>query len=190
MKIKKVSNESKLEETILMGMTVSTSFLSKIRPVINNEYFTSSYTQTVCEWILAFFDKNLRAPVSTLEKIFEAKKDGMGREDVMVITKLLERMNDIYSSLDDIDEEFFFQTARPFLEKRELEIKISKAEGLISQNELKEARELLESPPKTLEFEDVPVSVAADAKLFGINIRDFFDLPSDTMHVHVPIIAY
>lgn len=159
MKIKKVSNESKLEETILMGMTVSTSFLSKIRPVINNEYFTSSYTQTVCEWILAFFDKNLRAPVSTLEKIFEAKKDGMGREDVMVITKLLERMNDIYSSLDDIDEEFFFQTARPFLEKRELEIKISKAEGLISQNELKEARELLESPPKTLEFEDAPVSL-------------------------------
>ena len=106
MKIKKVSNESKLEETILMGMTVSSSFLSKVRPIISEEFFTSSYTQTVCSWILSFFDKNSRAPVSTLEKIFEAKKDGMGREDIMVVTKLLERMNDIYSSLDDIDEDF------------------------------------------------------------------------------------
>lgn len=159
MKIKKVSNESKLEETILMGMTVSTPFLSRIRPVINHEFFTSSYTQTVCEWILAFFDRNLRAPASTLEKIFEAKKDDMGREDIMVVTKLLERMNDIYSSLDDIDEEFFFQTAQPFIEKRELEIKITKAEGLIAQNELKEARTLLESPSKTIAFEDSPVSL-------------------------------
>ena len=159
MKIKKVSNESKLEETILMGMTVSTSFLSKIRPIISEEFFTSSYTQAVSEWILAFFDKNSRAPVSTLEKIFEAKKDGMGREDIMVITKLLERMNDIYSSLDDIDEEFFFQTAQPFIEKRELELKISKAEGLIAQGELKEAKEVLETAPLSVQFEDSPVSL-------------------------------
>ncbi len=159
MKIKKVSNESKLEETILMGMTVSTAFLSKVRPVISEEFFTSSYTQTVCEWIINFFDKNSRAPASTLEKIFESKKDDMGREDILVINKLLERMNDIYSSLEDIDEEFFFQVSQPFIEKRELEIKIKKAEGLIAQNELKEAKELLESPPKSARFDTVPISL-------------------------------
>ena len=159
MKIKKVSNESKLEETILMGMTVSSPFLSKIRPIISEDFFTSSYTQTVCSWILAYFDKNSRSPVSTLEKIFEAKKDDMGREDIMVVTKLLERMNDIYSSLDDIDEDFFFQTAQPFIEKRELEIKIDKASGLIAQNEFKEAKSILEAPPKSVQFDDVPISL-------------------------------
>ena len=159
MRIKKVSEDSKLEETILMGMTVSTTFLSKIRPVITDEFFTSSYSQTVCEWILKYFDKNLKSPMSTLEKIFEAKKDGMGREDIMVIAKLLERMNEIYSSLEDVDEEFLFQTAQPFLEKRDLELKIAKAEGLIAQDELQEAKALLESPSSTTVFEDEPISL-------------------------------
>ena len=159
MKIKRISSESKLEETILMGMTVSTEFLSKIRPAISEQFFTSSYAQTVCSWILKFFDKNSRVPVSTLEKIFESRKDGMGREDVMVITKLLERMNDIYSSLEDVDEEFFLQTAQPFIEKRELELRIDKAQGLIAQNELKEAREVLETPAQSQVFEDLPVSL-------------------------------
>lgn len=164
MRIKKVSEESKLEETILMGMTVSTEFLSKIRPVIEEDFFTSTYTQTVCQWILKYFDRNLRSPSSTLEKIFESKKSDMGREDVMVIAKLLERMNEIYSSLEDIDEEFLFQTAQPFLEKRELELKIAKVEGLIAQDELQEAKTLMESPCKTAIFEEEPVSLT-DAAL-------------------------
>ena len=162
MKLKKVSTETKVEETILMGMTVSTPFISKIRPIITEEFFTSSYTQTVCGWILKYFDKNLKAPLGTLEKIFESKKDSLGREDIMVIVKLLERMSDIYSSLDDVDDEFLLQTALPFIEKRELELKIDKAMGHISQDELKEAREILESPPKSVAFEEVPESPLND----------------------------
>jgi len=160
--LKKVSSDTKIEETVLMGMTVSTPFLSKIRSVISESFFTSSYAQTVCEWILGYFDKNLKAPMGTLEKIFESKKDSLGREDIMVIVKLLERMSDIYSDLEDVDDDFLFQTAMPFIEKRELELKMDKAAGLISQGEFKEAREILETPPKTVAFEDVPESPVND----------------------------
>lgn len=39
-----------------------------------------------------------------------------------------------------------------------------------------------------LEFEEVPIGVPADPKLFGVEIRDFFDLPGHFVDVHMSII--
>ena len=48
MKLKRVTEEVRLEETILMGMIVFSDFLSDIRAIVDSTYFTSTYSQTVC----------------------------------------------------------------------------------------------------------------------------------------------
>ena len=45
MRLTKVSEDTRLEETILMGMIVSSEFLADIRPVVDHVFFTSTYTQ-------------------------------------------------------------------------------------------------------------------------------------------------
>ncbi len=41
-----------------------------------------------------------------------------------------------------------------------------------------------ELPHFFLQFEDIPVAISADAKLFGVGIGDFFDKPGHFVDVH------
>ena len=58
MRLTKVSDDVKLEETILMGMIVSSEFLADIRPMVDHAFFTSSYAQELCNWTLDYFDNH------------------------------------------------------------------------------------------------------------------------------------
>ena len=163
MRLKQVTEDIRLEETILMGMIVSSDFLLSSRNMIDFTFFTSSYTQTVCSWVLDYFDDHQKAPFTMIESIFEAKKDSLDREDISVITKLMDRINSIYTNLEDPNPEFFLKIATPFFEKRELQLKIDKANGLLSQGSVKEAKEVLEETSKISTDTFSPVSPTSSA---------------------------
>ena len=95
MRVKAV-NSAKIEEFILMGMITSTELLTEIK-TIKPEYFTSSYTQTVCDWILKYFKKHGKAPEVTISSIFNAKKAGLDKEEEMVILKMFQRIEEQFS---------------------------------------------------------------------------------------------
>ena len=92
----KEENSAKTEEFILLGMITSTELLTTIKN-IKKEYFTNSYSQTVCEWILKYFAKHGRAPEVTISSIFNAKKAKLDREDEMVILKMFQRIESEYN---------------------------------------------------------------------------------------------
>ena len=143
MRLTKVSEDTRLEETILMGMIVSSEFLADIRPVVDHIFFTSSYTQELCNWTLDYFDNHQKAPFTMIESIFESKKDSLDREDVSVISGLLQRINKLYTNLEDPNPEFFSKLAVPFFEKRDLQIRLDKANGFLSQGNLEEAKKII-----------------------------------------------
>ena len=163
MRLTKVSEDTRLEETILMGMIVSSEFLADIRPVVDHVFFTSSYTQELCNWTLDYFDNHQKAPFTMIESIFESKKDSLDREDVSVIAGLLQRINKLYTNLEDPNPEFFSKLAVPFFEKRDLQIRLDKANGFLSQGNLEEAKNALEEK-RTVQIEEFePVSPTQDS---------------------------
>lgn len=158
MRLKKATTETRLEETILMGMIVSTDLLLELRSLIDSNYFTSTYSQTVCNWILDYFDAHQKAPYNMLESIFESKKDLLDREDVSVIAKLFERMNKLYADMENPSADFFRDLSLPFFEKRELELKIEKAQGFLAQGEIEQAKDTIFQPSKVEIVNFCPIS--------------------------------
>ena len=118
MKLKRVTEEVRLEETILMGMIVFSDFLSDIRGIVDSSYFTSTYSQTVCNWILDYFDAHQSAPSNMIESIFESKTDQLDREDIAVIAKLFERINGMYTDMENPNDDFFDDLYVQFRVKR------------------------------------------------------------------------
>ena len=159
MRIKDITKEVKLEEAILMSMMASSNFLAKLRNSINQEYFTSSYGQEVCEWLFDYYDDHKKAPGQTLIKIFESKKDRFGREDANVIERLIHRMGELYDSEDDLDEEWIIKMSKPFFEKRELELKIEEATKLVNKGDIQEAKTVLDLSSALASVEVEPVSL-------------------------------
>ena len=141
----KEENSAKTEEFILLGMITSTELLTTIKN-IKKEYFTNSYSQTVCEWILKYFGKHGRAPEVTISSIFNAKKAKLDREDEMVILKMFQRIESEYNIQKQTNSQFLIDQTRKYFEKREMEIKIDKVQGFISLGKVKEAKEEFEKP--------------------------------------------
>lgn len=149
MKVDMIGNSIKLEETVLLGLSISSEFMSSVRNLVSPEIFTNDHTKLVCKWIIEYYDSFHKAPGgNNLFRSFEAT-DGIGREDQMVIKKLFERMDNLSGDIGEDDLEWFIQKAKPFFYKRELELKMEKAAALVSQDSLTEAEKLLAEPSKT-----------------------------------------
>ncbi len=144
MRVKAV-NSAKIEEFILMGMITSTELLTSLYP-IKKEYFTSSYTQIVCEWVLKYFKKHNKAPEVTISSIFNAKKSSLDKEEEMVILKMFQRIEEQFAIQKQTNSEYLIDEAKKYFEKREMEIKVEKITGLLSMDDVKGAKEELEKP--------------------------------------------
>ena len=180
MKLKRVTEEVRLEETILMGMIVFSDFLSDIRGIVDSSYFTSTYSQTVCNWILDYFDAHQSAPSNMIESIFESKKDQLDREDIAVIAKLFERINGMYTDMENPNDDFFLKLALPFFEKRELSLKMEKAQGFLAQGDVEQAKTLLaeHSTVEINEYEPVsPTSQEVISNALFTNSESLLELP-------------
>ena len=154
MRVKAV-NSAKIEEFILMGMITSTELLTEIK-TIKPEYFTSSYTQTVCDWILKYFKKHGKAPEVTISSIFNAKKAGLDKEEEMVILKMFQRIEEQFSIQKQTNSQYLIDEAKKYFEKREMEVRIEKVQGLLSMDKVKEAKEEFEKPS---EFSSIFVNI-------------------------------
>ena len=154
MRVKAV-NSAKIEEFILMGMITSTELLTEIK-TIKLEYFTSSYTQTVCDWILKYFKKHGKAPEVTISSIFNAKKAGLDKEEEMVILKMFQRIEEQFSIQKQTNSQYLIDEAKKYFEKREMEVRIEKVQGLLSMDKVKEAKEEFEKPS---EFNSIFVNI-------------------------------
>ena len=88
MRIKDITKEVKLEEAILMSMMASSNFLAKLRNSINQEYFTSSYDQKVCEWLFDYYDDVLKDIGKVLDIDFSKRIRTLGEiKKVLASTK-------------------------------------------------------------------------------------------------------
>ena len=66
--------ESDRERDIIKGMIVSSEYLKKIKPVYKNEFFSLPYAKTLASWIMEYYDRYEKSPVTDIQSIFENNK--------------------------------------------------------------------------------------------------------------------
>ena len=112
MRIRKV--DRKIERHILIGMIVSTNYLSFISTKIDKHDLQNSYASIVAGWCLDYFKKYEKAPGKHIQEIFEYhnKKEEIGDNEVDMIEKLLEEISEQYSEQDDINVDFLLDKTR------------------------------------------------------------------------------
>ena len=70
-----------IERKIIIGIITSTKFLKKIRPVWDPMLMESSTARMLSKWVITYYDKYKKAPVTDIENIFFKKvKEGLDKE--------------------------------------------------------------------------------------------------------------
>lgn len=133
-------------------MIVSDEFFSGIRSVVKPEYFSSTYTSRVCEWCLDYYQQNGSVPFTDIFHIFEAEKDSLPREDTLVLSALFERISESYDTDENFNHQYLLHSITiPYFEKREVELRATKALGFIQKDDVESAKNILNEPMRLRE---------------------------------------
>lgn len=82
------------ERKIIINMITDTKFLREIRPIINHNYFESSYANTVSRWIVEYYDNFKEAPNKNIQDIyFQKSKTIHSEEEAETLSKFLESLS-------------------------------------------------------------------------------------------------
>ena len=68
--ISEVKTDKHIERRIIIGMIVSTDYLSRIRKLWNPQFFTSEAARILSTWCIEYFDKYGKAPQNDIDDIF------------------------------------------------------------------------------------------------------------------------
>ena len=62
--------DATLERRLLTGLIVSTDILQSVFPILKAEYFSSTYAQTVAQWVIDYYKIYKKAPNKDIREIF------------------------------------------------------------------------------------------------------------------------
>lgn len=148
MRIRKI--DRKIERHILIGMIVSTNYLSFVSTKLTKNDLQNSYASTIAGWCLDYFQKYGEAPKENIQKIFEYhdRKDEINDNDVDLIEKLLEDISKEYSEGEEINVDFLLDKTEEYLKKNEIERTITEVQNKIQEGDIKGAESsILEMKP-------------------------------------------
>jgi hypothetical protein len=139
MKVKKI--EANAERQLLIAIIMSTSFLKKIHPIIDYNYFETRISATIANWVFSYFEKFGRAPKAMMQDIYEENKKSLSNEDREWVTIFLEGLSQEYEK-KGFNEEFVFENSLRFFKTQKMKKGIIKIEKLLDKGKVEEAEKL------------------------------------------------
>lgn len=133
------------EKKILIASIVSTQFL-KETPFLRPEIFVITYAKRVFKWVDSYFKKYDEAPQKTIKDIFNAERNKIDEDEAELIADFLESISSQYANEEDkeiFNSKYAIDNARKYAKQRELELKISEVNGLLSMGNIEEAESSL-----------------------------------------------
>lgn len=152
---------SSREKTILTGMIVSRSVLSRLAAHWEPDLFTSKWANIVAQWCIDYFKKWEKAPGKNIEKVFTVwAEDHRDKDTVALVEKFLTTLSKEYASLkEELNADFVVDLASGHFNKNKL-ANIAKAiEANLEVGDVEKATKLI------TDFSRVEVGIGA-----GINV--------------------
>jgi hypothetical protein len=141
------------EKQILIGMITSKEFLDRIVPIMDVKLLGSRMSQMIAFWCIDYYKNFEDAPGVHFEDIYrsKAKRDPNIDENlVSMMDEFLEALSREYERSKKFNVGYVFKKAQQHLMKNKMKRMISEVRGLISENQIEEAEQLV------LEFNSLP----------------------------------
>ena len=133
----KVSN--KVEKRILTGLIISTDFLRAVRDILQTDLLAISYSETVAEWCLEYFDNYGAAPGEEIQNIYEAAAPDLEEEEARAIEKFLAGLSDEYEHGDKFNVEYVKDQTVEWVKVQSLKQLSSNIKAYIANGSVEEA---------------------------------------------------
>ncbi len=137
--------ESSTEDKIVIGMVMSAKFLRETLPIYNPDYLKNSFARIICAWCLDYYEAYEKAPREQIKHIFDIEKQTLEDADAKIVELFLVKLSKLYSEEQNVNEDYFIDTAIPYFKGRELEIRSERVQKLLAFGKIEEAEaELLQ----------------------------------------------
>ena len=172
--ISEVKTDKHIERRIIIGMIVSTDYLSRIRKLWNPQFFTSEAARILSTWSIEYFDKYGKAPQNDIDDIFCDKvNNNKIPEDVAELFNdiLLPSLAKENEHLDKFNSGYLYDQTLSYFKAQELRLYTKQIQELIDQGRADEAEELAQNyRPTVLDELNVGLELSSDEALERVEI--------------------
>lgn len=137
--ITKKTIDHSTEDKVIIGMIMSDKFIREVIPIYKKEYLTTSFAKIICDWALDYYQSYEKAPKFHIQDIFDVEKEYLEETDKGIIEKLLGKLSKQYTEEQEINDDYFIDTAMELFKKRDLEIIMEKMTKLLTVGKVDEA---------------------------------------------------
>ena len=158
-----------LERRVVIGMIVSTDYLSMIRKFWNVDFFNSIICKTISSWVVEYYDKYRKAPKKDIENMFYDKliKNQVSKDLAEEFEEdFLPNLVDEYDREDKFNSAYLYDQTIDFFKAQQLRLHNEQIENLLNQGRTEEAEELAKSfKPTVLDKTSVGLEIPSEEAL-------------------------
>jgi len=153
--LRKVIDNS-IEEKILTGLIISTTYCKQAVPLLKLEYFQAEHCKQVARWCLRYFRQYRAAPGRHIQDLFEQNRNKMTPEAAGLLEDFLGRLSSEYERSETYNIEYLLDLTVRYSKERALSILKEEIEALLAEGKTDEAeRAALEY--KQIERRSLPI---------------------------------
>ena len=138
--------DTDIEREIIIGLIVSTDYLTDVAKMIKLPHFTVRYYRRIAKWVIDYFDQYHKAPFDDIRKIFAVEGPKLPDDEVDLISNLLDDISDEYieqEAAGKFNPRYLYDKTLLFCKKRNLEILVDTIDGQLVKNRIDKAEEAL-----------------------------------------------
>lgn len=137
-----------IEKKILTGLIISDNFIKQSYKLINRNYFKSSYSVAVVDWILDYYKHYKEAPKKHIQDIYNTEKEGLKESDSNIIGQFLTNLSNEYVNGENFNDDYLLDQTKVYFRNRSLTILADKIQGKLGTGKLEDAEALIRNYSK------------------------------------------
>ena len=174
-----------IERNIITGLITNTEYLSKIKGIWNDNLLEAPAAKLISSWCWEYFELYNEAPKKHIERIyFQKVKEGLPQDIAEMIEEdILPDLSEEYVN-SDFNLEYLLDQTFEFVKERKLTILKTQIAGLIEDNKLSDAEDLIDAYTGVLKQTSPYIDLshpkeAEDAvkRAFAVNNRNLIYYP-------------
>ena len=142
-RISRKSIETSVENQIAIASIISTTYLQRIDPIINYDFFINPFIKTICRWCLDYYRLYEKAPGLNIKPIFDVERHKLDPAEAELISTILSKLNEDYINGNGINDDYVYDNTLKHFSKRDLDLRLEQASRLKDLDRVDEARDLL-----------------------------------------------
>jgi replicative DNA helicase len=133
------------ERKIVIGMIVSTKFLSEVATIYNPNLLQSSFIKTISNWCIEYYQKYQKAPKKYIQEIYNGYKNRkiMEEEQAELIADFLENISFEYEKTNFNNVKYNLDQAEKYFKQRSLTLLNESISSCLIDNDETEAEKLI-----------------------------------------------